>query len=557
MCKGPDKGITIFVAAALMIHFALVVACIRSNAPTCDEIAHHVASGYSYLVTGDFRMNPANPPLVREISALPLLLLRLKAPFDSQSWKEGNSSVFGKEFFYKMNNDADTIIFWARVPMALLSVVLGLLVFFWSSSLYGPRGGILSLLLYSFSPNIIAFAGLATVDLGTALFIFASLFSFWLFLKKPSTEYMVLAGICFGLAQASKFTSVFLIPIFLILAFFFYLFDNGIKNALPLNKLARGLFSIFMIGFVVLFASYFFEIKPLIKNAPDIPEKIEYIKKIVDTMRLDKVGLNKDKAVWLAGNFPVPFSAYLIGLGGVIHQSAVGGYHTFLLGKFCDAGFWSYFMVAFLVKSTLPTIILFALALILVFRVKRAKRLDSSFLIIPIILFFIAISNNRGQVGIRHLLEIYPLVFTFIGILGTVEIAGFSKHALFIIVAAVQFTSLMTAFPYPIAYFNEFAGGPDNGYKILRDSNLDWGQGLKPLKKYVEDNRIDLIKLYYFGTADPSYYKIPCTNMTEADFKNPEKGYYAISAQYLDTVKWTKRYAPVAKAAHSIFIYKI
>ena len=557
MSKKLSIGVTIFVITALIIHFALAIVCIKANAPTCDEIAHHIGSGYSYLVMRDFRMNPANPPLVREISALPLLLLKLKNPFDLQSWKDGNSPVFGNAFFYKIGNDADRIIFWARVPMALLSVMLGLLVFFWSRSLYGNKGGILSLSLYSLSPNMIAFASLATVDLGTALFISAALFSFWIFLKKPSPISMVSAGICFGLAQASKYTSIFLVPIFIALTLSYYLMDKDMRNRLPAHRCVQGLVGIFMIGLVVLFASYSFEIKPLIKNAPDVSEKIEYIKRAVDAMHLDRVGLNKDKAVWLAENLPMPFSTYLIGLGGVIHQSVIGGYHTFLLGKVCDSGFWNYFIIAFLVKSTLPTIALFALALVMIFKTDKFKRADSSFLLIPIILFFIVIANNKGQVGIRHLLETYPLIFILSGIMATVEIKNVFRYAIFAGIVIAQFVSLMTAFPYPLAYFNEVAGGSDNGYRILRDSNLDWGQGLKPLKKYIEDNEIDSIKLYYFGTADPAYYKIPFRNMTEAEFKVPEKGYYAISAQYLGAVGWAKNRAPVAKVAHSIFVYKI
>lgn len=547
MHKSINKSVILYVAIALVIHFVLTITCIRANAPTCDEIAHHVASGYSYIATGDFRMNPANPPLIREISALPLCFLNLKASFDSQSWKEGNSPVFGREFFYSANKNADRIIFWARIPIAVLSVILGLLVFMWSSSLYGYKGGMLSLAIYSFSPNIIAHASLATVDLGATLFIFAAVFSFWVFLKRQSVFSIVLAGVAFGLALASKYTSIFLIPVFVLLAM-----QNG-----GFFKKVRNIAIICMIGAATLFASYFFEIKPLIKNAPDIPEKIEYIKKFVDKARLENIGLTKERAIWIAKELPVPFSAYLIGLAGVIHQNSIGGYHTFLLGKVSEAGFWNYFIIAFLAKSTIPVLILFISAIAFLFTANGSRIRDELFLLVPIVIFFAVLFSNKAQVGIRHLLPIYPFIFVLIGSLSAIHMKNIFKYGLFSIAVIWQIASLFTVFPYPIAYFNEAVGGPDNGYKILRDSNLDWGQGLKALGEYVEKNGIEKIKLYYFGTADPSYYNIPFNVMGEADFKEPGSGVYAISAQYLDSVPWARGREPVAKIAYSIFVYRI
>ena len=70
----------------LQVTFAM-----RGKSPTSDEYSHHVASGYSYLVTaGDFRLDPASPPLPRMLAALPLLWLKARAPLDDVSWKEGN-----------------------------------------------------------------------------------------------------------------------------------------------------------------------------------------------------------------------------------------------------------------------------------------------------------------------------------------------------------------------------------------------------------------------------------------------------------------------------------
>jgi hypothetical protein len=158
--------------------------------------------------------------------------------------------------------------------------------------------------------------------------------------------------------------------------------------------------------------------------------------------------------------------------------------------------------------------------------------------------------------GLRHILSIYPLIFVFIGSLGMLNFKKWIKVLLCLGICFLQVRSFLSVYPYPISYFNETVNGPDNGYKILRDSNVDWGHGLKALAQYLKDNKIDDVKLYYFGTADPVYYDIRYEIPDSADFEEPSEGVYAISAQYLEAFSWTNECEPVAKVAHSIFIYK-
>ncbi len=130
--------------------------------------------------------------------------------------------------------------------------------------------------------------------------------------------------------------------------------------------------------------------------------------------------------------------------------------------------------------------------------------------------------------------------------------------------------------PHYLAYFNELVGGPENGYKFLVDSNLDWGQDLKGLKKWMDKNGINLIGLSYFGTADPRYYGTPFVYLPSIPFsyRGHEKKdigrkptYFAISATNLQGVFLTradrkilslfKGREPIAKIGYSIFIYKL
>jgi len=125
--------------------------------------------------------------------------------------------------------------------------------------------------------------------------------------------------------------------------------------------------------------------------------------------------------------------------------------------------------------------------------------------------------------------------------------------------------SSVSIYPHYLAYFNEFVGGPDNGYKYLVDSNLDWGQDLKGLKKYMDEKGIRKIKLSYFGGAEPEYYGINYQPVTTREMLKPTPGIYAISATNLQAVfypnknyfAWLRKLRPKAKIGYSIFIYEV
>ncbi|PIS17263.1 MAG: hypothetical protein COT59_01520 [Candidatus Nealsonbacteria bacterium CG09_land_8_20_14_0_10_42_14] len=133
-----------------------------------------------------------------------------------------------------------------------------------------------------------------------------------------------------------------------------------------------------------------------------------------------------------------------------------------------------------------------------------------------------------------------------------------------------QAASVLAVSPHFLAYFNELAGGPDKGYLYTVDSNLDWGQDLKRLAKWVEENNIEKIKIAYFGGGEPNYYlgdKADGFNWLE-----PQKGWLAVSATLLQGGRgtpapgfnqptgyfdWLNQYTPVTKIGYSIFIYNI
>src|SRR6266550_7150638 len=81
---------------------------------TTDEPVH-LAAGYSYWQTRDFRMNPEHPPLAKLLAALPLLALHPRFDTANDAWQHATEDAFAFRFLYQ--NDADRLLFWSRAVM--------------------------------------------------------------------------------------------------------------------------------------------------------------------------------------------------------------------------------------------------------------------------------------------------------------------------------------------------------------------------------------------------------------------------------------------------------
>ena len=263
--------------------------------------------------------------------------------------------------------------------------------------------------------------------------------------------------------------------------------------------------------------------------------------------------------------------SYIYGLYRFLSR-ADEGHAAFLMGEYSGHGWWYYFLVAFLIKTPIPVLYLLLGSLLFLARYKN-KAITVIFLILPVILLFFVSTRQHINIGLRHILPIYPLIYVLIG--GLININISRKRLAGIIVSFAMIWSVWSSvniYPYYLAYFNEFIGGPKNGYKYLVDSNLDWGQDLPGLKEYMDEHKIEKIKLSYFGLSDPAYYGInyeylPSYAIPKPNIERPQiplEGYFAISATMLqgvymqnrDLYKVFREIEPVDTIGYSIFIYK-
>ena len=552
----------LIVAVLLTYMIVSVVSFMVEKSPICDEVSHHIASGYSYVKVGDYRMNPSSPVLIRAMMGVPLLFMDLSIPTDHVSWQTNDSPVFGHLFLYEYNDNADKIVFLSRIPILILSCILALLLYAWARKLYGPGAGMFALFLYTFSPNVLGNSGVAMTDIGGSLFIFLSVFTFWFFLKQKCTSRLILSGIAFGLAQSAKHSAVILLPILALVTIADIFVSKERGGKIYALKGIKELFLILVIGMVTLWGMYGFEFKPLLENAPDIAEKADYIRAFVGKIPFINKDAVGDWAVYCAENVPIPLSSFIVSLLGVIHQVQVGVQPLFLWGKPYMGGIKWYYIFLFLIRVPLAFIILITYSIVLAIFKKRTvvKFMDNFAVILPIFMLLFAVSMSKLQGGIRYLLPIFPFLFIWVSDSINVEFrkkAGriFKYCFLSVIVVWYASTSIMIR-PHYLAYFNELVGGPGGEvYKISPD--MDWGQDLELVSRYMEENNIDEIKMWYFGTADPSYYGMNFKELTPEDIKAPSNHVYVISARNLPHVEWTDRYQPTDKAGYSIFIYDL
>ena len=590
-----NKLTNIIAICLLLFVFIITIASIKNESLTMDESAH-LPAGYSYLTQKDMRLNPEHPPLIKDLSAIPLLFIKdIKFPSEIKDWKEDVNGQwgFGNYFLFKTGNPADEMIFWARIPMILLLIILGFYVFLWARQLFGNNGAILSLLFFSLSPTLLAHGRLVTTDVGAATGAFISTYYFVKFLQNNTKKNLLLAGITLGIAQLFKFSLVLLFPFMGILIFVLAIVKTN--NFRAFLKLFGRYLLLFILMLIIAYILIWFVYLYHTWNYP--PEKQVSDTKFTLTSFSNR-GL-ADLVVWMADK-PLlrPVAQYLLGLFMVLQRTS-GGNTGYYMGEVSAAGWKSYFPMVYLLKEPLAFHILAWLTQLLGFLAFLWLTLKYSFWKKPVFhiknwmknffpvfamilytwIYWAASLESNLNIGVRHLLPIFP--FTIILISGALIYFWFKPPYLKLKVLLVsafllwQAISVISVYPHFLSYFNELAGGPENGYKFVTDSNYDWGQDLKWLVKWADDNKVDKIYVDYFGGADPSYYlkdKYISWNGKNDPKELPKGSYLAVSATLLQGGRgkpapsfneptgyylWLNNYEPVARAGYSIFIYHI
>jgi Dolichyl-phosphate-mannose-protein mannosyltransferase len=551
-----------------IVFIALGVASYTQKSATWDE-PQHVTAGYIALTRHDYRTDPEHPPFLRMWAALPLLAFR-DIKLDTtvidrvtpSDWTGLMQFYFCHHFMYK-GNDADRLLYAARIMIVLLGVLLGVILFFWTNEWLGFWPAIVTLAFFTIEPNISAHSSLVTTDFGLTCFFFGTLYFAWRTCRRPRLANIAGLTVFFVLANISKFSALMLGPIVAVLLGIAVVRLRTLKL-----KAAIGIIVVLALTtWLAIWAVYGFRYTPSASNTWLFQFENDALVQ-QRTPRLAGI------VSWIDAHHLLP-NAYTEGF--LIGQSKAQLRGAFLAGRHSAEGWWYYFPVAFLIKTPVALIILLVGGLVVY--VKRWRQLgleNEAFVLLPIVLYLGSAMLARLNIGLRHLLPIYPFVLLLAAAAVKELIDAKSKSGWIVLGVLVAFWLFEFGRVYPnnLAFFNQAVGGPRNGYKYLADSNLDWGQDLKPLKKWMERNGAAHINLAYFGTADPAYYHIDCTYLPGTDFvgaqsiKPPQlPGYVAVSATILDGVyldelgrafyKPLRDAEPVADIGYSIHVYRV
>lgn len=511
------------VVSLLTILAAILLFEAKEDSGTYDEVAH-ITAGYTYLYKHDFRLYPDNPPLVKMISVLPWFPLRniIRFPDNSPLWKDTNHIDqwgLGKQFLYQSGNDADKLIFMARLPIIVITLLLGLLVFTISSSLYGKNAGLLALALFVSSPDIRAHGHLGTTDVGATFFALLAVFLFWKSLKyldanslHPDNQkakrnhfllYFFSAAIFFSFALLSKYSMWFMAASLLIFTSGSFLASFFLKNNPNLKSKMQKIGAL-GIGLIVISYGFIWIFSVAIGSTHQ-------------TFSYDSVALNQSaanlfgsKIGWKAINL-IPFPYYYRTGIETMYARNIITQPTFLFGNVIPkGGLKLFFPIAYVLKTPIPILVIFGIALYLMTRKFSFSKSLPLLFSCTFFMFIIGIGNL--SIGTRFF---YP--FTVLALIFASSAFSFLARKKFIAAGLFIYLILTNAlsFPFDISYVNELGGGTGKGYSSLVDSSFDWGQDLKRLASwYVIKNSGKPILLSYLGTADPSYYGIKYTQAT-------------------------------------------
>ena len=545
-----------------------------------DEVTH-LAAGLSYLETGRIVVNQQHPPLLKEVAGIFLRLAGVRWPNsrEAAALANGNLSLTNQvSVAIVTDNGPDKVMFWSRLPFILLATAGALVLYLLGKALVGRAAALGAVFLYCLDPNILGHSFPVATDVGVAVFVMVFLLALWNYLRRPSRVRILWCGLALGAALGAKFSAVMLLPVACVLALagaYWPVEPDAGREAIkpPSNRKAPC-----PCGSGKKYKNCHGASGHAVPSAVGTAGRL--VRYGLATAGMCAIAFAVIQLVYV---FPKDPLQYLAGLR-LVNADHAPGYLVYMAGQLAPR-FYSYYLVAYLVKEPVAAILLTALGLVFLTRNKSVPRLARIFLLVPPIAFFVGYTLFSDNIGIRYIIPVLP----FAHMLGGVALAALIRGAqawkrgvavalsLWLVVAAVGI------YPDHQSYFNEAAcladdpahigldGGSRCGVAWLDDSNVDWGQGMKQLKAWLDRNAAGrTVRLGYLGIFPPVTYGIKHELFEDEDFLNGERpGLYAVSAHIVASgqararitngsgAEWLRRTPPAAIVGHAFYVYDI
>lgn len=530
------------VSSLLFIHAGLLAYAATRHSPTLNEPGH-LAAGLAIWEFGRVEVYRVNPPLTRTIAALPVLAAGYHMDWSAFSEGPGARPEFalGADFV-KANGERSIRLFtlarWACIPISLIG---GTFCFLWGRELYGTAAGLVSLSLWCFDPNVLAHAELVTPDAAATAFGVGAGYVFWRWLKVPTWGRAGAAGLLLGLAQLSKMSWLLLFGLWPVLWLFWQTRRPRQPHSPSWKRQAAQLSALLLLGLYLLNLGYAFDGSfTRLKDFTFVSEAL------AGSESRGQPG-NRFAGSRL-GELPVPLpEQYVLGLDAQTRDFEDYGQPSYLAGEWRDHGWWYYYLFGCLVKVPHGTQLLFVMAagLMLLQASGGHKRTgpvrarfpwsDELVLLAPAAcLFMLVSSQTEFSHHFRYVLPSLGILLVFAGKTfsywigelrpalsscwplnkigvpvhcGTpVPILRASLAVLPVLCLTASVASALRVHPGSLAYFNEIAGGPGNGFQHLLGSSFDWGQGwLEAERRISPHGGRGIVIVYNSNAYVPTY----------------------------------------------------
>ncbi|MFI0773654.1 glycosyltransferase family 39 protein [Streptomyces sp. NPDC021212] len=484
-------AVAVVVAVLLAQMAAAMVTAAVEQTPTIDEPVY-VGTAKTYLQEHSLRFNPEHPPLGKLVIAAGLLFAhpRLAPGF------AGDQGALGRRLLYESGNDPWQVMLWARLPVIVLTLLFGLVVFAFARELTGPVGGVAALALYAFSPDVIAHGSLATLDVPMAGFLLTSVWLLWRARRRP-LRHLPLAGAALGAAVATKMSALPAVPVLMPLAVLSYAYARrtpgtgwrGTGRRGTARILARGVagaVGMALVALAVVWAAYLAVDPRLRWTTPGHVPAVHGLRGLaVDLLPV-----------------PEPFRDGMRIQFGFENELWRG----FLFGHQYHGSLWYYLPAALLVKTPLGMLALWAAGAVAMVAAPRLRP-AAPYVLVPAAVLLAVAMNGARDLGVRYAL--FLPMFLAVAAAGLVTLRWRGALGVTAVLVACVAVSSLRAFPYYLPYANEAFGGPARTHRYLHDSNVDWGQDLGRLADRLRGRyRDERVWLVYKGSGVPSAYGI-------------------------------------------------
>jgi len=563
------KSTSWVVVALLVLMASLMIGPAREDSATVDETTF-LSAGYSYWTGNRFYLVPDHSPLGQMLPAMPLLVMNVRLSESAKALIEGRagypwavrwkgepaaltqlypqgrndwyfvstpeSQILGQMLVYDGTNDGDAMMLAGRLVQILVTLGVGLIIFLWVRRVSSNNlAALLGLGLWVFNPHALAYGHLIITDPEGALGIVAALYTFALLLEKPTVRMAAICGAMTGLALLLKYTSMMLVPMYLVLGL---IYRQNLRHApVKWGKLL-------LIAAGALWATVLLAYFPHWSPPPPISQ--------AQAQLLGVPG-------WLPAFRPLLIPGEFFKVLALKLAQSSWGHDGYLMGEWSTRGWWYYFPLAFTVKSPAAFLVLVGVAVVLALKRFQSMRPLELVPWVGAALYLGVSMTSRVNVGVRHLLPIIALLC--IGIACAARYASKDMYRKVIYTLfGWQAVAAVWAYPLYIPYYSELVGGAQNGYKYLVDSNYDWGQDAKRLKKFLDARGIQHIYLDYFGTQySIEYLKIPNTRVGPEEARQIKQGVLVVSVSELVRPGWEwlrETRQPIARVADTLFVYQ-